>query len=488
MPVFERVTELPCSAARLFDFHAAPRAFARLSPPWDSAEVIEPLRRLANGERAVIAVGVGPAPLPRVQWVARHEDVRDGRDGGVAGFVDVAEAGPFSSWRHEHRFEPLPAGPGGARCRLVDRIVWSGPLGGAGDFFGGAVVEERLDRMFRFRHATTRLDLQTLASLPSSPPLVVGITGASGLIGAELHNLLDVAGHTVRRFVRRPPRTDDELFWDPLTGAVDPRASGLDAVVHLAGENIAASRLDDAMRARLRAQRVEGTAHFLASLAALPRPPRVVVSAAAIGYYGDRGDEVLDEDSKAGQGFLAELCAAWERAALTPPVRASSSSSSSAASSSGSLWRSVALRIGVVLSPRGGALAKALPPFLAGVGGRFGDGRAWMPLLAVDDVAAIVLRALVDERLAGVVAAVGPEPVRNAEFTTTLARVLRRPALLPVPRFGLRLVLGEIADDVLASSRVEPGRLRAVGHTFRHGTLEDALRHVLGRHGGDPLR
>ena len=478
MRVFQRSVELPASAARVFAYHAAPLAFARMTPPWEHAVVVEPLRRLEDGARAVIEVGVGPM---RVRWVARHEHVKDGKDGGAAGFVDVAEGGPFSTWRHEHRIEPLHDDAAGApRSRLVDRITWSGPAAGLGDFVGHAFVDDKLERMFRFRHDTLRDDLALFASLSSAPSsrsaLTVGVTGASGLIGQEVCALLSVAGHTVKRFVRRRAERDDELSWDPASGVVDARASGLDAVVHLAGENIAAGRLDDDKRARLRDQRVSGTARLLASLASLPQPPRVVVSAAAIGFFGERGDEVVDERSPRGQGFLADLCAEWEWAAL--------STSSSTSTASSSPWRAVALRFGVVLSPRGGALQKALPAFLAGVGGPFGDGRAWMPLLSVDDAAAIVLRALVDERLSGVVCAVGAAPVRNREFAAALGRVLRRPAAMPVPRLALKAVLGDVADHVLESCRVEPRRLREVGHVFRHADVEHALRHVLGKEKG----
>jgi hypothetical protein len=305
--------------------------------------------------------------------------------------------------------------------------------------------------------------------------LRIGVTGSSGLIGAEVCALLGVAGHDVVRFVRRLARASDELSWDPRTGVVDENASGLDAVVHLAGENIAQGRLDAAKRGRLRDQRVVGTARLLGALARLPVPPAVVVSAAAIGVYGDRGDEVLHEDSPRGQGFLADLCADWEWAAL------STTSSSSTSTTTTLPWRAVVLRFGVVLSPRGGALAKAMPAFLAGLGGPFGDGKAWMPLIAVDDAAAIVLRALVDERLAGPVCAVGPAPVRNRDFAAALGRVLHRPAVVPVPRAALRAVLGDVADHVLESTRVEPRRLRSIGHTFRHDDVESALRHVLGR-------
>ncbi len=462
MHVFERSVDLACSVPEAFAYHAAPLAFSRLTPPWDSAAVVDALPSLANDARATFDIGVGPA---RVRWVARHEQVRDGKDGGVAGFVDVAERGPFSHWRHEHRIEPLSMAGEVLRCRLTDHIEWSGPLRGAGDVVGAGFVEKKLGRMFRYRHDTMCLDVALLAALPRRRRSVVGVTGASGLIGAEVCNLLSVAGHDVRRFVRRPARSPDELSFHPLTGEVDPRADGLDAVVHLAGENIAQGRLSDDKRARIRSQRVDGTRHFLAALSRLPRPPATVVCASAIGIYGDRGDEVLTETSAPGRGFLAQLCADWEDAAL----------------SSSSPWRAVALRFGIVLSLRGGALNKALPAFRAGLGGPFGTGQAWMPLLTVDDAAAVVLRSLVDERMQGPVCAVGEQPVRNHDFAKTLGRVLGRPAVLPAPRFALRAVLGDVADHMLESTRVVPERLHTLGHGFRHKTLENGLRHVLGR-------
>ena len=302
----------------------------------------------------------------------------------------------------------------------------------------------------------------------------VAVTGASGLIGSALARALEADGHRVLRVVRPSSAASggDTVTWSPADGTIDRAGlEGIDAVVHLAGENIAEGRLSDAKRARLRDQRVGATGRLLASLARLPAPPRVVVSAAAIGFYGHRGEDVLDESSAVGAGFLAARCADWEQAALSP----SSSSSPSPP------WRAVALRIGIALSPRGGALQKALPAFLAGVGGPFGDGQAWMPWVAIDDLGAIVLRAIVDERMAGVVVAAGPAPARNREFAGALGRVLRRPALVPLPRFALKLVVGDVADHIFESCRVEPARLRALGHAFRHASLDDALHHVLGR-------
>jgi uncharacterized protein (TIGR01777 family) len=470
MPVFERSTELPCSAAALFRYHAAPGAFARLTPPFDDDVVVEPLRALENGARAVIDVGLlGPL---RSRWVAVHDDVVEGK-----GFVDTMVEGPFKSWRHEHIFEALPDQPdlpgvdGGPRCRLIDRITWQGPAFGLGDF----VVEDKLARMCRFRHATTRLDAALLSSAASASSssssserrLRVGVTGATGLIGTEVRALLSVLGHDVVSFVRGGQGAG--VAWDTDSGAVSDDASGLDVVVHLAGESIAEGRLDDEKKARLRRGRITQTTLLLDALRRLPRPPRVLVAASAVGVYGDRGDDVVDEDSPPPQGaqenFLSELCRGWEDAVL----------------SRDDPWRTVALRTGIAQSPRGGALQKLAPVFRAGGGAVLGDGAGWTTPIAVDDLAAIVVAAIGDARLRGAVNAVPEAPVTQQTYAKTLAKVLSRPALLRLPRPALRLALGEFGDRLLDSQRVTPSRLLAIGHRWRHADLEGALRHVLGR-------
>jgi len=464
MTVFEKRSVVPASAAELFRYHAASRAFQRLTAPWEHAEVVEPLRRLADGERAIFTVSVGPV---HVRWVARHENVVDsGPPGTVLGFDDVMEQGPASSWRHQHRFEPLTD----TTCTLVDRITWTAPPG------GGFVVGPKLERMFAYRHAITIDDLMRARELQTDKPLTVGVTGASGLIGTELHNLLNVLGHTVVPLVRvtdgqRAPA--GSVGWTPATGIIDVDAvaavGGLDAVVHLAGENIADGRFDADKLTRLRSQRIDQTRLLWASLQALPRPPAVVVGAAAVGFYGDRGDDILDEDSPRGTGLLSAFCADWETAIT-----------SAAPVSSGAPWRAVAVRIGIVLSPAGGALGKVLPLFKLGLGGPLGDGQAFMPAIGIDDVADIIVRAIVDDRVKGVVNAVGPTPVRNSAYTRAVGRAVHRPAFMPVPLFALRMVLGDLADHILESMRVRPARLLALGHRFRHDDVDHALHHLLG--------
>lgn len=293
----------------------------------------------------------------------------------------------------------------------------------------------------------------------------VAVSGASGLIGSTLVPLLTSAGHQVTRLVRRPAG-EGEATWNPASGLDLTALDGLDAVVHLAGENIAAARWTAAAKQRIRESRVQGTRFLCEALATAPRVPKVLVCASAIGFYGDRGAEELTEESAAGSGFLAEVVRDWEAAA--GPARDAG-------------IRVVNLRFGVILSRKGGALAKMLLPFKLGAGGRVGDGRQYWSWISIDDAAGAIQHALLTEGLSGPVNAVAPQPVTNAEFTKTLGRLLRRPTLLPMPAFAARLALGEMADDLLlASARVIPRQLERTGYVFRQPTLEAALRHVLG--------
>ena len=291
--------------------------------------------------------------------------------------------------------------------------------------------------------------------VPGSPALVA-VTGSHGLVGSALVRDLGASGHAVRRVTR-----------DPASGALDFRAvADADAVVNLAGENIAGGRWTHERKRKIHDSRVLTTRALAEALAARERPPRVLVSASGINSYGDRGDERLTEESPRGHGFLADLCREWEGA--TAPAEAHG-------------VRVVHLRIGMVLSRHGGALAKMLLPFRLGLGGVIGSGDQWMSWIALDDLVGVIRHALTTDALRGPLNAVAPESVTNREFSRALARALRRPALLPVPAFAARLALGEMADALLlASIRVEPARLLASGYAFRHPTLAAALAHELG--------
>jgi len=295
--------------------------------------------------------------------------------------------------------------------------------------------------------------------------LHVAISGASGLIGTMVRKSLAGAGHRVTPLVRRAPGPA-EIRWDPSGAGLDPaELVGVDAVVHLAGENLAEGRWTAARKRELVESRRRGTRVIAEAIARASGGPRILVSASAIGYYGDRDDELLTEASPPGRGFLPEVAVAWEES--TGPAEAAGA-------------RVVRLRIGLLLTPEGGLLGRMLTPFRLGVGGPLGDGRQWMSWIAADDLIQAFLHVLTREDIRGPVNAVGPEPVRNAEFARTLGRVLHRPAVLPAPAFALRLAFGEMADEaILASTRVAPAVLQASGFQFQCPTLEPALVHLL---------
>jgi len=294
----------------------------------------------------------------------------------------------------------------------------------------------------------------------------IAVTGSRGLVGSALVAFLAAGGHEVLRLVRASSGGGD-VQWDPTEGIKDfSRLEGVDAVVHLAGENIAAGRWTQHRKDEIRRSRVEGTRRLCESLARLSRRPKVLVSASAIGFYGDRGDEVLSDDSAPGKGFLAQVCQGWEAA-------------TESASRAGT--RVVHLRFGMILSSAGGALKKMLLPFRLGAGGRMGGGSQYVSWIAIDDAIGAIQHAVCTDSLKGAVNGVAPAPVTNAEFTRVLARVLSRPAVFPLPAFAAKLALGEMADALLlASQRVMPVRLQTSGYRFRYPGLESALRHLLG--------
>jgi uncharacterized protein (TIGR01777 family) len=292
------------------------------------------------------------------------------------------------------------------------------------------------------------------------------VTGSHGLVGSALAKVLKRDGHQVFALVRRPPRSDSEFEWYPDDGELPlGQLEGLEAVVHLAGESIAQGRWTAEKKQRIRDSRVMGTELLSKSLAQLNQPPKILINASAIGYYGDRGDEILTEESTPGTDFLAQVCVDWERA--TEPAVAQG-------------VRVVNLRIGIILSSDGGALRKMLTPFKLGLGGRLGNGKQYMSWVVLDDVIATIKLALANDATRGPINLVAPNPVTNAEFTKTLGKALSRPTLLPTPAFAVKLAFGDMADALLLSSqRVEPARLKGLEYQFQYATLDQALRYVL---------
>lgn len=441
---FESIVDHPLD--EVFAWHTRPGAMPRLVPPWQPMTVVAETPSLADGQ-AVLGLPAG------LRWIAQHDPAAYHPPHR---FVDALSSRGVRSlpprvigwWRHTHDF----ADAGQGRTLVRDRVDTSVP---------GAMLRPT----FVYRHRQLADDLAAHRDGVPAGPLVVAVTGSSGLVGAALTAMLTSGGHRVVRLVRRAPNGADERQWDPRCPAADLLA-GVDAVVHLAGASIA-GRFTAAHKAAIRDSRIDPT-HRLAEVAG-SMGLRTFVSASAIGFYGhDRGDAVLCEDSARGAGFLADVVADWE-AATAPAADAG--------------VRVVTVRTGIVQAAAGGTLRLFRPLFGAGLGGRLGAGRQWLSWIGLDDLLDVYYRALWDERTSGPVNAVAPDPLRNADYTEMLAGVLHRPAVLPVPSVGPRLLLGAQGARELAEAdqRVVPTKLLSLGHRFRHPRLADALAHQLGQ-------
>ncbi|MFM1823619.1 MAG: hypothetical protein RI967_1885 [Planctomycetota bacterium] len=458
---FERASPIDADAEALGAWHFREGAIVRLIPPWERIAIDQEASPLVDGARAVIRIRKGPLS---VRLVARHEAVDPPR-----AFTDVQESGPFGSWRHRHSFEPAESGAGSV---LRDAIAFTPPLGFVGRALATRPLLREIERQFAFRHARTAADLRRHAEVAArfgGAPLRVGVTGASGMLGRQLCAFLSTGGHEVVRFVRGRASAAGERPWnptDPKDGLAPALVEDLDAIVHFAGAGIADGRWNPERKRLILASRVDGTGAVAQAVARAERKP-VVVSASGVGYYGDRGDERLDEGSAMGSGFLPEVVAAWE-AALRPAEAAGA--------------RCVRLRFGVVLSASGGALARMRTPFLLGAGGPVGSGRQGMSWISLDDALGVILHAIRDPSLAGVVNAVAPGAVAQRVFARTLGRVLGRPAFAPLPSLAVAALFGEMGRRLLLEGAfVRPRRLEEIGFRFEHPALEDALRLELGR-------
>ncbi|MEO7598077.1 MAG: TIGR01777 family oxidoreductase, partial [Opitutus sp.] len=382
---FSRSIRIERPAAEVFAWHERPGALARLCPPWENVQLVSSTGGVRDGARVTLRNKVGPF---WTTWKVEHRDFIAGQQ-----FRDVLLSGPFARWEHLHRV--VPEGPDA--CTLIDEISYQLPGGPLGRVLGGGVARRKLQQLFSWRHATTKADLEVNEVVRKAPPMRVLIAGASGMIGQTLIPLLQTQGHRVIRLVRRAAKNDTELFWDPSQGQLEVDAlEGIDAIVNLSGENIAGGRWTDARREAIFASRVDATRTLVAAMQQMTRPPRVFVSASAVGFYGDRGDDVVTEDSGIGHGFLPEVCLAWEThadGARTLGVR------------------TAIVRFGVVLSPAGGALGKLLPIFKLGAGGPVGGGAQWMSWIGIDDAIGAINFALCDPAADGVFNLVAPVPV-----------------------------------------------------------------------------
>lgn len=442
---------MPVSADALFAWHERPGAFERLTPGFMPAKVLSRSGGITDGSRVVLGIPVGPVTT---KWEMEHRGYVAGRE-----FRDVQRSGPFAHWEHIHRMDPVSA----TTSVLDDRITYALPLPPFGDAVAGWFTRDKLERLMKWRHEQTRLDLTRHALYAAQGPMRIAITGASGFLGVSLAAFLTTGGHTVVKIGRG---AGNDVSWDPARAELDARAlEGVDAVIHLAGASVA-ERWTPEQKKAIRESRLQSTRLLSETIAKLSVKPKVLLSGSAIGIYGSRGDEVLDESSSLGDDFLAEVGKEWEGA-------------TTAAEQAG--VRVVHLRTGIVLNPAGGALGKMMLPFQAGVGGKLGSGKQWMSWISREDWIGAAHHALFTASVRGAVNLVAPEPVTGATFAATLARVLGRPNLFPVPAFALKALFGEMAEGtILASQRVLPKALGESGFSFAHPSLASALRFELG--------
>ena len=453
---FSYASRFDCDRSELFDWHEKKGAFERLIPPWRSVRIIDSDFRISDGAKTTFSVGVG---LFKVKWEACHEGYEY-----PSQFVDVQNSGPFKFWEHRHLFSQQSESVGSI---LTDDITYRLPAGRLGDWLLSEKIGNDIEQMFRFRHNRTKNDLSRIAEF-SGQKLRIAISGCSGLIGSQLRAFLLAAGHEVIRISRTPTTAPSEAYWDAAGEGLDTtHLEGLDAFIHLAGENIAHKRWTKRQKARLYSSRVDGTRKIAEALAKCATPPKVFICASATGIYGDAGEQWVQEDNTdTVNSFLASVCRDWEAACA--PLNPYS--------------RVVNCRFGIVISPNGGALKNMLFPFSLGLGGKVGNGKQYWSWISLDDAVYSIAQIIRDESFDGPVNIVSPQVLTNLEFTKILGRVMRRPTIFPVPSLMARIVFGEMADALLlCSCRVRSHKLQERGFDFVYPELETVLKDYLGK-------
>lgn len=440
---------LPVSSKEAFAWHLRTGALERLLPPWRKTSFLFPPGSLEEfGSQVGLKVKWGPFSF---RWILEHRDLIPDQE-----FTDVQIKGPFVRYTHRHRFLPIDS----LSSQLLDEITYALPL----NLFRHS-FEKECSRYFAWRHAIVTEDLKTIDRYPQTP-LRILLSGSSGFIGSKIKLFLQLCGHEVIPLVRTlPSKEQNVVYWDPTHGNFQKEAfEGFDAVIHLAGSSLVKQRWTKERKKELFLSRCRDTWLLSQVLSRLYQPPKTIISASAVGFYGDRGDEQLTEESGQGTGFLADLCGHWEKGLEAIENRGT---------------RVVRARFGIVLGDKG-LLGKILPIFKWGLGGKLGSGKQKLSWIGIDDLVGALYHILMTEAMEGPVNVVAPHPVSQAEFTQILAAKLRRPAFCSVSAAVLKLTLGEMANElILQGQHVLPQKLLQSGYTFRYPDLKTALDYVI---------
>ncbi|NGX26299.1 MAG: Epimerase family protein [Chlamydiae bacterium] len=435
-------------AEEVFEWYLKPGALERMIPPWEKMEILSHEGNPSSiGSQVVFKIKIGPFSK---RWVLEHSEFIEGKS-----FSNIQVHGPFKFWKYTHYVHPSE----NDTCEVEDAVEFSAPFS-----FLNARIEKRLRRIIQWCHERLKNDLQ-VQNRYFSEPMRILVSGSKGFIGSDLCAFLQSAGHQVVPLTRR--KRKDAIYWDPKTGEIDKdQFEGFDAVIHLAGKSIASGFWTKKLKEEIFLSRARDSWLLSQVLLRLLHPPKTLICASAVGIYGNRGDEDLTEKSPPGTGFLADVCQKWEEATSSIENRGT---------------RGVHPRFGLVLSSKGGTLGKLLPAFRLGLGAILGNGKQQMSWISLDDVVYGLYHALMTKEIEGPVNFTAPEILTNASFSKKLAKALHRPLFFRVGEKFLRLILGEMADEMfLASVKAHPEKLQAFGYSFFYPTLDFTLRSTLG--------
>ena len=461
MPKFAHQADHEASKKEIWNWYNSKGAFRRIMPEWEG---IIPMNAgaLENDDETVFKVSLGPI---KQKWVAKHHSVIPGEQ-----FADRMMRGPFGAWNHVHKFESVSDNV----TTIYDDVEYKLPVHFLTGWSAGITVLPRMRQMFRYRSTRVTNDIKQIQASSELPRQRVLVSGSTGMIGLQLCAFLETAGHEVHRLMRvetkLPPDVNSSqvIRWNDRTGEIiEGDMNGFDTVIHLAGAGIGDKRWSKKRKQFIRDSRVIPTENLSKVLSKLNEPPKSLLCGSAIGFYGNRGTEVLDESSSPGSDYLADVCGQWE-------------SASKDAKDSG--IRVVYLRTGIVISPLGGALSKLLLPANLGAGGPVGGGKQMQSWVSLDDEVYAIHHLMMNQSSEGAYNLTAPNPVSQKQFAKVLGRVLRRPGFMPLPGFMIKIMFGEMGQKlVLEGQNALPNRLQESGFEFTYSDLESCLRNCLGK-------